>query len=389
MNTVVAFKPSTNERSFPQPGQLNRVATSLARPEAVAAAVSLSVLEPARLKLAKRSYVTGRIDLSDGIHLLSGDVRPKSGDLVLARITHLGHHKRIESPEGRRATMYLGDEVLLCFGDRYASDQFEAIVPERLESCHMVAAGGIAARCVNRHADTKPATRIEPIGLVADENGEPLNLAAYQLPGAGNQGATHPFTVALLGTSMNAGKTTTAAALIRGFRSKGFSVGAVKVTGTGAGGDRWALTDAGANVVLDFTDFGLPSTYKAPVSATQDILRRAHERIAAMPCDVLVVEIADGLFFPETADLVKSPAFKGVVDGVMLAASDAMGATAGVAWLNEQQLNVLGVAGRMTSSPLAVREATMAIEPPVVSLAELNSGDWLDCLMPGQHVDAK
>ena len=62
---------------------------------------------------------------------------------------------------------------------------------------------------------------------------------------------------------MNSGKTTTAAHLIKGLVQAGLKVGAAKLTGTGAVGDIWLMQDAGANLVLDFTDTGFPSTYRS------------------------------------------------------------------------------------------------------------------------------
>ena len=329
-----------------------------------------------RLGAAKRSYATRRIDMARAADLLTGDVSPRPGDLVLARIVQLGHHKRIESPEGRRAELYIGDEVLLCYGARYASDQFEALVPPDLGPCEMVAGGGIAARAVARHSATRAPTRIAPLGLVADRAGRVLNLADHAL-GACRATGNAPYTIAVLGTSMNAGKTTTAAALVRGLTACGFRPGAVKVTGTGAGGDRWALVDAGAAPVLDFTDFGHASTYRVPVAETVSILRRARGHLAAAGCDVAVVEIADGLLFPETSGLIEMPEARALIDGAVVAAGDALGAVASVACLDRLGVSVLAVAGKLTSSPLAVREAASALMQPIVPLDALTGGLWL------------
>ena len=43
-------------------------------------------------------------------------------------------------------------------------------------------------------------------------------------------------------------------------------VAALKATGTGAFGDFNAYTDAGAGYVADFTDVGMVSTYRQPLS---------------------------------------------------------------------------------------------------------------------------
>ena len=337
---------------------------------------TIVALEPHRLQRAKRAYTTARIDLAQGQTLITEGIRPKAGDLVLARIARLGHHKRIESPHGRRGQLYAGDEVLLCFGARYASDQFEALVPDTLEPCHMVAGGGIAARCVNRHSATRPATEIEPIGIVADAAGRPLNLKRFAINPEGAS-VHRPHTMAVIGTSMNAGKTTTVAALVRGLTRSGLKVAVGKVTGTGAGGDRWAFVDAGASRVLDFTDFGHASTYRVPAEELAGLLRTMSDTLAADRPDVIVLEIADGLFFSETAKLVAHRLFADRIDDVMIAAGDAMGAEAGVRRLEASSITPVAIAGRMTSSPLQVREAQQTVDQPIVLLDELMDGDWL------------
>ncbi len=341
-----------------------------------AAAIEPEPLAPGRLQSAKRSYATRRIALGDAAGLFSFGVRPQTGDLVLARIDRIGHHRRIESPEGRRGQLYVGDEVLLCFGARYASDQFEAVVPKRLEPCHMVAAGGIAALCVNRHDSTRPATQITPIGLVADTEGRVLNLKDYALSGA-RPLSGRPYTMTVVGTSMNAGKTTTIAGMVRGLTSNGLKVAVGKVTGTGAGGDRWAYVDAGASEVLDFTDFGYASTYKVPSDELTALLSAMMSSLAEDRPDVIILELADGLFFSETADLVETPAFAEMVDDVVVAASDAMGAEASVRRLAANEMTPIALAGRMTSSPLAVREAARVLDTPIVSLGDLTDGIWM------------
>jgi len=341
-----------------------------------AAAIEPEPLAPGRLQSAKRSYATRRIAFGDAAGLFSFGVRTQTGDLVLARIDRIGHHRRIESPEGRRGQLYVGDEVLLCFGARYASDQFEAVVPKRLEPCHLVAAGGIAALCVNRHDSTRPATQITPIGLVADTEGRVLNLKDYALSGA-RPLSGRPYTMTVVGTSMNAGKTTTIAGMVRGLSSNGLKVAVGKVTGTGAGGDRWAYVDAGASEVLDFTDFGYASTYKVPSDELTALLSAMMSSLAEDRPDVIILELADGLFFSETADLVETPAFAEMVDDVVVAASDAMGAEAGVRRLAANEMTPIALAGRMTSSPLAVREAARVLDTPIVSLGDLTDGIWM------------
>jgi hypothetical protein len=327
------------------------------------------------LRRTKRAYVTGRLDLSHADRLLVAGVTPKAGDLVLARVARLGHHRKLENPEGRRQTLFVNDLVLVCYGARYASDQFEALVPDSLDPCNLVAAGGIAAACTAKHAAARKPTEIEPLGLVADTEGRVLNLADCAEPRL-KCTAQQPYTLAVVGTSMNAGKTTTVASMIRGLTKTGLKVGAAKITGTGAGCDRWAMVDAGAEVVMDFTDFGYASTFRVPLAETAAVLEAAVAALGREGCHVVVVELADGLLFPETADLVEHPLFDRLVSGLVLAAADSMSASFGAAWLVSRDMPLLGLAGKMTSSPLMVREFEAVGEVPVLSTEALETGTW-------------
>jgi len=342
-------------------------------------------LEPARLALAKRAFTTRRADFALATRLATG-VAPSAGDLVLARVLRLGQHPGLQLPSGRRATLFAGDEIVVAYGNRYAPDQFEAVVPADLGPCHLVAGGGIAAQAREWHARMKRPTEIEPVGLLADARGRVLNVAQFALREDGAASASAgagPRVVAVAGTSMNAGKTTAAAHLIRGLAAAGLRVAAAKVTGTGAAGDTMLFADAGASPVLDFTDFGHASTYRLPAADVEQVLRRAIAALARTAPDVIVFEVADGVFQRETGALLKSAAFRRAVHGIVFAAPDALGATAGVEWLEQRGLPVVAVAGVLTAAPLAAREAEEATHLPVLGLQDLADPACAEGLLGG------
>lgn len=337
-----------------------------------------------RLQRAKRAYATRHASLSGVTALITGAYAPRAGDLVLARVDRLSQHGRLELCDGRRATLYTGDEILVCYGNRYAPDQFEAEVPGDLAPCHLVAAGGIAARVLSRSAKVKAATRITPIGVLARADGRPLNLAdcgPTQTPTSTTR--RRPPVTAVIGTSMNAGKTTTLANLALGMTRRGLKVGSAKVTGTGAGCDLWQMVDAGCRVALDFTDAGVPSTYKLSGTACETIMRNLVERLCEADLDHILIEVADGILQQETRALVTSETFASLVDNVIFAAGDALGAAGGLPWLTAQGINVVAVSGALTAAPLAMRECATLIDLPVLAMGMLNGGNWC----PGDHDD--
>lgn len=325
-----------------------------------------------RIGRAKHAYTTRHLDTSTARRLLTG-VAPRTGDVVLARVTEIGQHTKIERRDGRRASLFPGDEVVVAYGNRYAPDQFEALIPGDIGPCELVAAGGVAARVTFAHVKMLPATSLEPLGLLADAQGKRLNLRdGAQVAEEVDLPATRPTTIAVVGASMNSGKTTAAAHLVRGMRDAGLRVGAAKTTGTGAGGDVWLLSDAGAAPVYDFTCAGLPSTYGVGIGEVRRVFIELTDRLAGDGCQVVVVEVADGVYQDETGALLAEPVFRERVDAVLFAASDALGATAGAAWLESRGLPPLALTGVLSSSPLAIREVEAATDRQVWGLERLH-----------------
>jgi hypothetical protein len=173
---------------------------------------------------------------------------------------------------------------------------------------------------------------------------------------------------------MDSGKTYTASCLVTGLHRGGRRVAAIKLTGTAAGRDTWSLLDAGANPALDFIDGGWPSTYLCTQGELLDLYGLLLGNAAAHGADWVVVEIADGLFQQETAALLRSPAFVETVAAWLFAATDALGAEAGVRTLRGWDIEPLALSGRMSMSPLAMREAAAATGVGCVTARALQQG---------------
>ena len=329
----------------------------------------------ALLKRTPWAFSTRRVERGAAKTLIT-EATPKAGDLVLARVDALGHHANLQLPEGRRRRLFPGDTIVVAYGNRYACEQFEAEVPTGLGPCHLVAGGGIASCALSWHDQiSRGPTRITPLGLLGDEAGQVLNLRDFAIaPPATTR--PKPGVIAVLGTRMSAGKTQTAAFLLRGLRAAGYRVGYVKVTGTGAGGDTWLLRDAGADRVLDFTDAGMASTYLADIERIEAAMHTLVQDMAAHGMDIVVMEVADGVCQRETRQLIAGEAFAYTVDGLILAADDALGAGAGVVALQETMAApIIALSGSLTASPLQRREAEAASGIDSYSCGELAYAD--------------
>jgi hypothetical protein len=344
---------------------------SLRRDDPSAASAARVAADTARIERAARAYSTRRAR-AETMRALRKDLTPKSGDLVLARVTKLGQHFRLHLPNGRSKSLWPGDEIVVAYADRYAPSQFEAHVPRTLGACHLAAAGGIAARVIASNAKlAKRPTELEPIGLIcADPEARALNLADFALEAL--PAAPRPMTtLAVVGSAMDSGKTSALAHLAKGISRLGVRVGYAKLTGTAAGGDPWLLVDAGADPVLDFTDLGFASTSRVATRTLEHVCEQLVLQVQRAGAEVALLEIADGLFQPETAALLASPRLRALIDGMLYASIDALGAAHGANLIHAQGHRLLGLTGMLATAPLLMREAQAATDLPVYDRSDL------------------
>jgi hypothetical protein len=298
---------------------------------------------------------------------------PRVGDVAVLEVVALGKHRRLSTlPDGRQR-LYPGDLVVGVFGNRYATDAFEAEV-RTTEDLHIVTDAGMIGTVLSRHSEGGRPTTVRFVGYVGDEAGQRANLKAQRRSGAAPEsGPTNILLV--IGTAMNSGKTTVAAKLVRALMCRGARVAACKLTGSVCQHDQFELRSAGAHDVRDFSDYGFPSTYLSPPEELLDLFHRMTADAARVQPDIIVMEIADGLLQRETALLLEHEAVRRRVGGVVLAAPCAASALFGLAEVARLGHHVVAVSGRVTSSPLATRE--LANQSPVCITSSVGTGDEL------------
>ncbi len=306
---------------------------------------------------AKWSFTTRRVRREDACGLSTDFTHAVPGDLVLARTEEIGQHKKVQLATGRYSENIVGDYLVMVVGDRYAPDQFEGRAEISATSCVVIAGGGILGQVVEAHEKMEDPTRVTPLGLLTDAEGEVMNIASYALPERRIPSET--VVIGIFGTSMNAGKTTTSMSIAHGLRLAGYKVAGVKATGTGAFGDYNAFLDAGVPVT-DFVDAGMPSTYRMPIERIESGFETLVGTAAQEGAEIVIVEFADGVFQDEAAAILRESPIAGRLDGVMFASFDAAGAVGGVTALRSFGHEPFALSGLMTCAPLMVREAEAA-----------------------------
>ncbi len=299
---------------------------------------------------------------------IDGTSPPRRNDVLVAEVEQIDHHRRIELHSARNSTLYAGDLVGLAFGFRYATRQYQGIVPDDLSECHMLSVGGVCGRVVGKAPMMGEPTRLRPVGYLVDEVGRRVNLRDYA---RGPTIAPRTTTILVVGSSMDSGKTTAACSIIHGLARSGRRVCAGKITGTGSAKDILLMQDAGAFQTLAFTDVGHASTAETTPDEVIELARTIQTNLAALAPDYIVLEIADGIVQRETKMLLEHFARHGGIDHLVYCCCDTLGVPMGVERLAQLGLPVAVVSGMVTISPLAGREAQTVTDVPVLSITDL------------------
>ncbi|MGH3148602.1 MAG: DUF1611 domain-containing protein [Rubrobacter sp.] len=313
---------------------------------------------------------------------------PRIGDMVVAEILSVGKNKTLEVRSG--VTMYLfeGDRIMGAFGNRYATDQYEGYVPEEpVDKCDLLSVGGVCGEVVSRHSAMGEPTKLRVLGMVGDRDGRPINQRGFGLPPQGNGGGDAEV-ILVIGSSMNAGKTTTVGTLTRALSRAGFSVAAGKVTGTAAGKDGRFFASCGARPALDFTTVGYPSTYMIGLDELLMIYHDLLAHLRAADPDYIILEVADGIFQRETRMLLESAEFREGADHVFFAAGDSLSAESGGRVVKDYGLPLRATAGAITQSVLATREAEEATGLPCLSVKRIMDGTLMEVLDTGRTFES-
>jgi hypothetical protein len=301
------------------------------------------------------------------------DKPPQAGDLVYGIIDCIGQHSSLENALGRIHTIHDGTKAIFVFGNRYAPDFYEGLVPDEVtEEVNLLARSGIVGVVKTKNSMIKDPTKVRILGYVCDEKGDILNTRDSPLIKPRNTIKKEPRSRMILvcGTSMNSGKSMSAAACCWALTSIGYNVRASKITGTASLKDILHMNDAGASRYADFTYLGYPSTYLLTKQELLGIFNQLDLKYANNPKNFWIVELADGVIQRETAMLLSSPEVTSRIHRLIFCANDAFGAIGGLRTLKEK-FNLIPdvISGICSSSPLHIRELSEFTDIPVFNSA--------------------
>lgn len=317
-----------------------------------------------RCYLDKIASVAMRLNL-DGNVVLGTEIPAEAGTVIACKVLNAKTtYDTLEDVHGRLVKLYPGDVIAGALGHRDALYGFSGRVPETVavgDELQLLNMGGVCGSGAVRSPANGEPFRLEVLGSVLEfpwidtRVGVPANVTRAALPSAPlAPGAALPPIVILVGTCMDAGKTTAASVLIGELSRAGLKIAAGKLTGVSLRRDVLQMHDCGADAISIFTDFGVVTTNE------DNVLPAAHAAIAHLTesePDLLVLEMGDGLLGTYGVHtLLSDPALKATLQAIVLCAQDPVGAWGGVQLLKDRYgLEAHLICGRVTDTPVGMR----------------------------------
>jgi hypothetical protein len=107
---------------------------------------------------------------------------PRANDILISQIANIGRHTRLDLRDTSKSKLFHGDLVGLVLSPRYATGQFQAVIPENLDTVHFVCAGGVWGQVSGIPADMKQPTLLRPLGYLVNNEGQRVQLGDHALP---------------------------------------------------------------------------------------------------------------------------------------------------------------------------------------------------------------
>jgi hypothetical protein len=164
---------------------------------------------------------------------------------------------------------------------------------------HVLTGAGLFGKLTSKSVYLPPMMELRYVGHVF-RNDQKIRMEDFVL-----LVEDKPFDIPVIlfyGTSMSAGKTTSARIVTHLFKSAGYSVVGAKLAGAGRYRDILAVKDVGADVVFDFVDVGLPSSI-CEAALYKKKLHQLLNRMTATAADVAVVEVGASPMEPYNGSL--------------------------------------------------------------------------------------
>jgi hypothetical protein len=249
-----------------------------------------------------------------------GKSKWETGDYVVCRIQDPGSNTMLlELRNGRMRGVIGGEYLVGALGERYATLEATGTWKKVKSDGKMsvLTGAGLLGKLTSKSAFIPNIMQVKYKGHV-HRNNKKITMDDF-VPAIEDISFNTPV-ILFVGTSMSAGKTTSARIVANIFKSDGYKVVGAKLSGAGRYKDILAIKDVGVDAVFDFVDVGLPSSICSP-EIYNARLRKILNLMAGIQADVAIVEVGASPLEPYNSDLAIE-SLRDQIKCVVLSASD-------------------------------------------------------------------
>ena len=250
------------------------------------------------VEIDKISSVTRNLKLNH-TESLTDRLSTRQGTVLAAQVLHdKSIYNEMELPTGRMSKLKKDDIIAVALGERMALKGFVGHLPKTLKTddvINLLNIGGVAGICTSANVkEVGEPLRIRVLGGI-ERGGKLLNIgqAALFRPASKLKGNI-PLIMITAG-SMDSGKTTVAAEIIKTLTRIGMRLAAAKLTGVGAMRDLYKMEDYGVYESVSFVDAGITSTANVAHETVIKVAKGALNHLSRGRPDAILVELGDGV----------------------------------------------------------------------------------------------
>ena len=333
--------------------------------------------------IVRHMKLASPLDIEENISAFDGVV------IIVRVLDTVGRNNRYELCDGRIGRLYKDDVLPVVLGPRRAPHRFSGDVPAIVgcgDVLELLCMSGVVGRLCGEDPTWGRPLLVQALGSPS-ENRTPMTLRRSMVE-MGQSTEDKAKIVAVVGTSMDSGKTTTACRIIRHFREGTRTVAAVKLAGVGSVQDLNELQDAGAEPVLSFADRGVVATCGVDKIDVEKAATQVLAMANAPKPDLIVAEFGGGLVDEyRVLDLLRLDGLREHVAAVVVCAGDLTGARGAKNVLKECGLEIAVVSGPAVNNMSCARFAEEILGTPQSDIiAESNGGTMPSTMRHIEHV---
>jgi len=302
-----------------------------------------------KIKFTKLSSIVKNLNLSYEEELGEMIIPEEGGVIAVEALSHEGKNNAFEHLSGRLGKLFQKDIIPAVLGQRKALKEYSGKIPNVInpgDELYFLCESGLVGEIQGFNESWGQPMKVKVIGSVI-KNGKQLNIKDFDIDSKDTIENSAPI-IAIVGTSMDCGKTTMICKSAEHFKSNGDKIARAKRTGVAFMQDPLKMIDAGIHPVIDFVDAGLPSTCgdsKKAINAAISVIKKVNN---SKP-HAIIAEFGDGIMGEyNVSNILKNEWFHKQIKVLIVSANDLTGV-----WGAKQIINSMGLKIDLITGPVA------------------------------------